>query len=311
MGRATRSGLHDTISTNLLSIGEIMMHLFLAMATCAIIGSSGNAAFGYPVEFLVTYPNGKTVDLGGWSSRPIGKYWIGIQCQRATPALRHQLGLSPKQGIVVNEVSKSSPSDGLLKQHDVLVEVNKKSIQAPRDLYPVIEKQPNSLEFRLVRRGRPLTITVKPEKRPKPKPIRIEVDHKLLTAFEMHQFEAPEYYDDFRLTYYLNRDAPDLPKDVTIAIEKSQKTPLRIRVKRKDESWNVTFAEISKLPRDLWPHVKSMFYNGVAELSDKNSEPQKSTQSAEFVRQIENLREQLKTFDEELQKINQANEQAN
>ena len=58
-----------------------------------------------------------------------GEYWLGVECLPVMPALRAQLNLPEKQGLLVAAVMPDSPAAKAgIKQHDVLLRVGEKPL---------------------------------------------------------------------------------------------------------------------------------------------------------------------------------------
>ena len=73
------------------------------------------------------YRNHPGPDAAGnviWASGPfeLGQYWLGVECLPVMPALRAQLNLPEKQGLLVAAVAPESPAASAgIKQHDILL----------------------------------------------------------------------------------------------------------------------------------------------------------------------------------------------
>jgi serine protease Do len=95
-------------------------------------------------------------------ARKKAEYYIGISINPADDALRAQLGLSGKQGVVVQDVVSGSPAEKAgVKKHDVVLELGGKPIDSPETLareVQVIQDKPTTLK--VLRGGKPMTIPV-------------------------------------------------------------------------------------------------------------------------------------------------------
>jgi membrane-associated protease RseP (regulator of RpoE activity) len=94
------------------------------------------------------------------------KYWLGIGLAGADDTLRSQLSLVAGEGLVVTNVESDSPAAkaGVLV-NDLLLKLDGKSlttIEALTEQLQTIGDKPVALE--LLRRGKPATLTVAPEK---------------------------------------------------------------------------------------------------------------------------------------------------
>jgi membrane-associated protease RseP (regulator of RpoE activity) len=98
------------------------------------------------------------------------EYFIGVSISPADDALRAQLGLSGSQGVVVTEVVKDSPAEKVgIKVHDVVLEIGGKAIDSAEAMTAQVQAakdQPTPLK--LLRAGKPMTLTVAPAVRQVP-----------------------------------------------------------------------------------------------------------------------------------------------
>ncbi|HEY3798362.1 MAG TPA: trypsin-like peptidase domain-containing protein [Caulobacteraceae bacterium] len=97
--------------------------------------------------------------------------WIGVAVQRAAIPRRHALaaGLAQDSGVLVTAVEPGSPASlGGLVEGDVIVSANARRTTGADDLIRALDWR--SLEapltLAILRRGRPLTLTVTPRERP-------------------------------------------------------------------------------------------------------------------------------------------------
>jgi membrane-associated protease RseP (regulator of RpoE activity) len=90
------------------------------------------------------------------------EYYIGISVNAPDDALRAQLGLPEGRGVVVGEVTSGSPAEKAgVKKHDVLLDLNEKSIDKPETLaHQVQAAKDRPITLKLLRGGKPVTISV-------------------------------------------------------------------------------------------------------------------------------------------------------
>jgi membrane-associated protease RseP (regulator of RpoE activity) len=99
---------------------------------------------------------------------PEKPYWIGISVSTVDPALRAQLQLPERQGLIVNEVVKDSPAyRAEIKVNDILFEIDGKPMSDSAKLVDVVQshaEKPMVLHF--IREGkRHWSVEVTPERR--------------------------------------------------------------------------------------------------------------------------------------------------
>ena len=89
---------------------------------------------------------------------------LGMQVQTLTAEIAHMLGTTPGQGAVVTEVRSGSPAESAgLKAGDVIVGVDNRPVISDNDLYNAEGIAPvgSSLELKVLREGKPLTVSAK------------------------------------------------------------------------------------------------------------------------------------------------------
>lgn len=89
--------------------------------------------------------------------------WLGILMQEINEEIADSLGLKKKQGALVVEVIEKSPAKGKLKQDDVILEINGKSVRGTRDIQQIVSKAPTGkpASITVLRKGKKLTVKVK------------------------------------------------------------------------------------------------------------------------------------------------------
>ena len=96
---------------------------------------------------------------GGEKAKPA----LGLAVQPLTPALAQQLGVSAKQGLVVQNVQEGSPAaEAGFERGDVIVEVDKKPIKSVAELRESVDKRAKGkpMLFRIQRQDASLFLTV-------------------------------------------------------------------------------------------------------------------------------------------------------
>ena len=89
---------------------------------------------------------------------------LGVQVQTLTPDIARMLGTAPGQGAVVTDVSVGSPAEEAgLKPGDVVTAINGRNVITDNDLYNAegLGAVGSTLELKLLREGKPLTVSAK------------------------------------------------------------------------------------------------------------------------------------------------------
>jgi len=72
------------------------------------------------------------------------KSWRGMKLAEVTPGIARELGLSVAYGVVIVDVSASSPAAGKIPPQSVILEVNRQAINNLSDFFRAVKKIPDS-----------------------------------------------------------------------------------------------------------------------------------------------------------------------
>lgn len=193
-------------------------------------------------------PNGDRIpqDDPQWASLMPGRSWIGISCCLPSEIVRAQLQLPPGTGLAVIDVVKGGPADRAgIQPHDVLTGVGSSGdaamLATPQDLFAAVEthgEKPLTLNF--LRQAQRVSATLTPEERPP------ELSFQQVTADAL----SPD------LVWTIPQVV--LPRGVVVELSRSARGPTRIRVRRGDEFWDATAADLTTLPAELRPVVQQL-----------------------------------------------------
>ncbi len=214
------------------------------------------------------------------------EYWLGIKCFPVMPALRAQLNLPEKQGLLVVAVVPKSPAvKAGLAQHDVLLRVGDKPLGEPRDLLAVVQEvKDGKLKIELIRGGKRVTIEATPAKRPaearrKPGPPppppgpaadwkKVEMWLEGMRPGKEGQAKRPSLQLRVFQPGVIVKDVliplRPLPANMSVVISKKGNQPAKIVVRRDDEKWELTEKELGKLPANVRPFVERMLGRGMS-----------------------------------------------
>jgi hypothetical protein len=271
----------------------------LASLLCAAVAAAGDAPLerrfepGYfyddVLEAQALDPVGRVerVESGQLSdAAPAFKpseYWLGIECMIAPSALRAQLGLAEKQGLLVGNVVPESPAAKAgIARHDVLLRAGDRPLGEPRDLVQAVENAKQSkLKIDLIRGGKPKTVEALPAKRPQEASRAAvappEAGDRAMIQRWMDNWWRDRVYnrggEQSPMQFFLMHPGAivsgdvllsrPLPPNMSIVVSKEGDQPAKIVVKREDKKWEVTEKELDKLPADVRPHVERMLGRGL------------------------------------------------
>ena len=204
-----------------------------------------------------------------------GEYWIGVQVQYPLPDLmRAQLSIPKDEGILVQEVEPSTPADGKLMKHDVLLQADGKPLKSVADLVAAVDGvKGGKLALDVLRGGKPMKIELAPVKRPE----AAKIVRQPWLAWE----QMPREMEDLGRAWQSWRETPGgplrfytmrpgwilrpgalhhapLPENLSITITKEGSKPAKIVVKQDQKQWEIAENELDKLPTDVRPYVDQM-----------------------------------------------------
>ncbi|HEY6563050.1 MAG TPA: PDZ domain-containing protein, partial [Pirellulaceae bacterium] len=184
--------------------------------------------------------------------------WIGVVCVPVDDALRSHLDIPEGAGLAVQMVVPDSPADEAgLEEHDILLEVNGDALGEQGMLMEAIRRaKDKSIELTWLHKGDEVTKDVMPAERPaemawapeppaEGSPQRGPVDENLLKAWVEQLERQGGQGQPFRMRFFgpgLEMGKPRKPfkGSLSVEINKENDAPARIKVRRGDESWEVT-----------------------------------------------------------------------
>jgi C-terminal processing protease CtpA/Prc len=102
-------------------------------------------------------------------------FWLGVGLATADDTLRSHLGIAAGDGLVVTGVEENSPAAKAgVMINDVLLKLDGKALTSVEALAAQLQEiGDKSANLELLRRGKPATLTVTPEKRPAERVVRL------------------------------------------------------------------------------------------------------------------------------------------
>lgn len=201
-------------------------------------------------------------------------YWLGIGFRPLEEALRTQLGLPEGQGLLVDQVMPETPAARAeVKRHDVVLKADGKPLGELQELIDAVDAaKDGELSLEIIRGGKPVTIKVKPEKRPETTDPRFQPAVPGHPGWDDMTRRFEKFWSDpgkrppYRLRFFnpgviLPRGAlihAPLPGNLSVTIRKQGDEPAKIEVQRDDETWSVDENGLDTLPPDIAVHVKRM-----------------------------------------------------
>ncbi|MGP0067038.1 MAG: PDZ domain-containing protein [Isosphaeraceae bacterium] len=106
------------------------------------------------------------VSLGPVQPEP-PTYWVGVSVASIEPALRAQLQLQPRFGLLALDVVKDSPaSKAGLRPHDILLRLDSEALTDQDALIQIVQARgEKTIPLEIVREGKKETIAITPERR--------------------------------------------------------------------------------------------------------------------------------------------------
>ncbi len=211
-------------------------------------------------------------------------YWLGILVTPADAVLKTHLGL--EAGLLVEQVVPESPAAKAgIEVNDILLKFGEADLSDVEGLQKAVgENKDGEAKVTLLRAGKQKAVTVKPEVRPAdvgaPDPHRpgdwgqISEMLKKLERGELGEdplrmffvrpgVVVPKELKQQRIELFTSPPgAAHLPKGTRVTVTRENDAPAKITVEKDGQKWEVTEAELDKLPADLRPAVKGMLGGG-------------------------------------------------
>ena len=202
----------------------------------------------------------------------VGRYWIGLECYPVEGALRAHLGLPEGQGLLVQRVMPDTPAAEVgIEKHDVLLTADGKPLGKIQDLIDAVDAaKDGKLSLEVLRGGKPVTLQLKPAKRPdpaRPSPhpeTPGELDERIQDYLDSFRNRGDKGRWGFRFWHpgtILPPDAPvypPMPGNMAVTITKTGQGPAKIVVKQGDQTWESTEDNLDAFPPDIQPYVERM-----------------------------------------------------
>jgi serine protease Do len=250
--------------------------LRLALLGSATLATSGALAqdFTQPRVIELQAPGAQRDIVVQIDQEP--KLWVGVFCRPVDDALRTQLKIPAKQGVVIDGVAPDSPAEKAgLKRHDVLLAVDDKPLADPAELMKFVgEAGEKKLAIKLIRDGKEQTIQVTVEPRPeRPEGEAFQLPRQNLDPLRnwIERLNEPAHGAIHLRGFgpavmFGQREMAKLPDGVSIQINKTGQEPAKVVVTRGEEKWELTDdpEQLAKLPDDLRPAVENMLGMGLA-----------------------------------------------
>lgn len=185
------------------------------------------------------------------------RWWLGLECVPVERTLGRHLGLKEGQGLIVMHVVEGSAADKAgLKPDDVLLRADNRELGSLKDLIDAVNaSEGEKLKLELIRDGKETTVEVTPLERPRDPRMGPFLRATPGTPLRFRVL-GPGAIEPFNVKIY--RERPKLPKDVTVTITATGEEPIRVKVQRGEDTWDLAADEIDQLPEDLRPAVAAL-----------------------------------------------------
>lgn len=185
-----------------------------------------------------------------------GRLWIGVSCAPVDNALRAQLKLPEKAGVVVKAVHDDSPAQAEgLQPFDILLTANDKPLNQSEDLMAAIkESGEKEIKFTLLRAGERKEVTV----RPKPLPNRKLQDDPGVSKPVFLNLVRPGQLVPLGDSFNISLPDPELPENMTVTITKHGKDKTKLKIEADGKTWEATEDKLDELPAEVRKRVEPM-----------------------------------------------------
>jgi serine protease Do len=127
--------------------------------------------------------------------------WLGVYIQELTPALAEQFGVEPDSGVLVSDIVKGAPAEGVLLQGDIILSVNGQRVKNTDELQNAIMHRQvgEKVTLRVIRDGEEITVEVTLGERPS-EPVLAQRTVEPMRKFGITVYEnSPELADNLGL----------------------------------------------------------------------------------------------------------------
>ena len=189
-------------------------------------------------------------------------YSLNVLLAPVPKALDAQLDLKG-EGLLVEHVGKEgAAAKAGVQVNDILLAANAKPLKKPADV-EVVLTDGKEIAFRVLRGGKPMTISVTPTKR-EDTVLNLEFNTREIERTVREKLKDAGV-GDFSIDFMQpGRFVPpgfhfgsELPDDLSVTIRKQGKKPADVEVKRGDQTWNIKDSDFSALPDELRQPVRS------------------------------------------------------
>jgi hypothetical protein len=191
-------------------------------------------------------------------------YWLGVECEPISNALRAQLKLEGDHGLLVGGVAPDSPAAKAgIQENDILLLFNEARLAEVADLSgAVADAKDRESTLRLIRGGESRELKVTPQKRPEN---AVRPPHAAPPGRDVLRrwlpFEPGE--EPFRMLFLrpgmmgpFGFAAPELPKDSSLTIAREGDEPAKITYRKGDQTWEASAEQIDELPEEVRPFAR-------------------------------------------------------
>jgi hypothetical protein len=185
------------------------------------------------------------------------------------------------EGVLVGRVESEGPAAKAgIQEDDIVLAVGEQPVKGPADLMKAVDaSEGKELSLKVLRAGKPVTVSVTPEKRAYelmydhvlPKKVDLEelrdLEHKIREKLEAAgidmrmQFIQPGRFLPEGADFLFERRI-EFPDDLAVEIKKKGKEPAQIEVKKGDQSWTVAEDKLKELPDEVRMHVEGLLGRG-------------------------------------------------
>ena len=149
--------------------------------------SGGNEGIGFAVPSnLASWVSKQLIDHGS-----VKRAYLGVGIQPVTQDLATQLAVAPRSGVAVTEVFPKTPAaKSGLQSGDVIVSFDGQPVKEPQELQLAVESSElgKSLVIDIIRDGKPMQLTFKPEEQPNDYGVRTAKNSQSRSGKRMENF---------------------------------------------------------------------------------------------------------------------------
>lgn len=141
----------------------------LVNAKGEVIGiNTAIALYSEGINFAIPVNNVKRVLSQLVEKGKVTRAWLGVYIWNVTEGLAEQFGVKPGEGVLISDVERGAPAEGVLQRGDIVLSVNGQEVKSTDELQQAImfKKVGEKVSLEIIRNKQKMTVEVELGERP-------------------------------------------------------------------------------------------------------------------------------------------------